>query len=414
MIKHGKRTVLATASLLAAGCIAGWVWFPQAKPEVEPTQQALARTQAVSHAMSLVGKVEPVELAMLTAPFDGEVLQRRFDEGQQVEQGQVLVELSSADVDLRLREALAEKLRAEAGLQKLRDWKKSPEHSRANRALANATQNLEETNRRLEETSGLYEKGIVAKIEVDAFRQQQRLARLEQSAAQEEVDTLSGAEHERQLRLATLEQANANDKYATIMATLKAKALVAPFPGIAIRAASNGAEGQGDPARPGVRVAKGQVLLGVASLDRLRIGASVDEIEVRQLKRGQAVKISGETFGNAIVDGEVESISLVPNSMSLGSAPRYDIKVSLPNLPADVQSRISLGMSARIKIITSVNPAAVMVPISAIYSENGADFVRVVGKGDGRVQNQPVQVLHTTTENAEVTGLGAGAIVQTR
>lgn len=414
MIKNRPRTIALATSLLALLAFGIWKSKPEAASLPQPADQAVAQKQTVSRNIMLVGKVEPLESVMLSAPFDGEVLQRKFDEGQYVQQGQVLVELSSADVEVRLREALAEKLRTAATLQKLQGWEKSAELSRANRALTNATQNVEDSSRRLEETSALYAKGIVAKMEVEALVQQQRAARSEQIAAQEEVAALSGPERLRQLHVATLEAANANDKYDAVIAMMKSKVVVAPFSGIAIKANSGGPDNQNDGARPGMRVAKGQALLGVTSIDHLRIGASVDEIEVRQLKAGQQVEIYGDAFGEATLKGEIATISSIPNQISAGNAPRYDIKVSMPPLVPDLKSKIRLGMSASLKIITSTTPDAVTVPMSAVYRENGQYFVHVIERSGGRVKKQQIQVVYTTAENAEVTGLDAGALIQTQ
>jgi HlyD family secretion protein len=408
MTKTQKR--LAALAMLAAAVFAGWLAYARTATPTVAQVQVLTRKQSVSHGVALVGRVEPAESVTLTAPFDGEILQRRYEEGQYVHQGQVLVELSSSEMEVRLREVLAEKLRTQAALQKLRDWKDGAELRRANRSLANATRNLEEIELRQRETEILYKKGIVAKMEVDGLVQQLRSARSEASAAREEVDFFSGPEHERQLRLAALEEANANDKYTALLTTMRSKVLVAPFSGVVLKAAGGGPESQGDLARPGARVAKGAPLLSLASKDKVRIGATVDEGEVRQLKAGQRVEITGETFGGEVVNGAIEAISSVPTQASSGGPPRYDIKVTVPGLAPGLRAQIRLGMSADLKIITYSNPHAILVPIRAVYSEDGKQFAQVVDSA-GAVRRTAVEVISTTETDAEITGIGAGTRV---
>jgi HlyD family secretion protein len=409
MTKTYKR-LAAWVVLAAAVLFAGWLAFARTATSTEAEVQVLTRRQTVSHGVSLVGRVEPAESVTLTAPFDGEILQRRYEEGQYVHKGQVLVELSSSEMEVRLREVLAEKLRTQATLQKLRDWKSGAELSRANRSLANATHNVEELNIRHRETEILYKKGIVAKMEVDGLVQQLRSARSEAIAAQEEVDFLAGPEHKRQLRLAMLEEANANDKYTALLNTMRSRVLVAPFSGVVLKAAGGGPEAQGDLARPGARVAKGALLLGLASKDKVRIGAMVDEGEVRQLKSGQRVEITGETFGGEVVIGAIEAISSVPTQASSGGSPRYDIKVTVPELAPELRAQIRLGMSANLKIITYLNPHAILIPIRAVYSEDGKQFAQVVDSAGG-VKRTAVEVISTTDTDAEITGINAGTRV---
>lgn len=407
------KGLAAVLALVAVAVPAGWLALARPAATAEAEGQALTQQRAVSRGVSLVGRVEPAESVTLTAPFDGEVLRRHFEEGQYVQKGQVLVELSSSEMDVRLREVLAEKLRTQAALQKLRDWKSGAELGRANRSLANATHNLEELDRRYQETEILYKKGIVAKMEVDGLVQQLRSARSETTAAQEEVDFLSGPEHERQLRLATLEEANANDKYTALLATMRSKVLVAPFSGVVLKVAGGAPESAGDLARPGTRVAKGTPLLGLASKDKVRIGATVDEGEVRQLKPGQPVEITGETFDGNVVAGAIEAISSVPTQASSGGAPRYDIKVTVPGLAPVLRDQIRLGMSANLKIITYSNPHAILIPIRAVYAEDGKQFARVVDPA-GHVKSTAVEVISTTDNDAEITGLNAGTRVIVR
>ncbi|MBE3028010.1 HlyD family efflux transporter periplasmic adaptor subunit [Janthinobacterium sp. GW458P] len=410
MVKKIKRSAFLLVPLAVLAILACWFWNAPTAPATAAATHFVTQKEAVSHGLALVGRVEPAESITLTAPFDGEILQRRFEEGQYVEQGQMLIELSSADMDIRLREAMADRLRTQATLRKLQDWQSSAELRRANRFHANATQNMAEITLRLEENAALYKKGIVAKMEVDSLAQQQRSARSELSAAQEEVDALAGAGHGQQLRIASLEDANAKDKYAALVATLKSKIVVAPFSGIVVKAPNSGADAQADIARTGSRVTRGMPLLGLASRDRVRIGTTVDEAEVRQLKQGQAVEVSGETFGAAVINGTIEAISSVPSLVSQGAAPRYDVKVHLPELAPEVRAQIRLGMSANIKMVTYNNPAAIVVPINAVLTEDGKTFVAVVA-GKGGIERKQVHVTSTTEQNAEITGVPAGTLI---
>ncbi len=118
MMKTSPRTIRRAALLavLAAGAALLYARLaPPAAAEAEPT--ARIEPQPLSLSLALVGRIESARFATIAAPFDGEVVRRLYEEGQAVPAGQPLIELSSAELAIRLREALAEKLRAEAAWQ---------------------------------------------------------------------------------------------------------------------------------------------------------------------------------------------------------------------------------------------------------------------------------------------------------
>lgn len=414
MIKVNTRAAAAVALLIAVISAVGWGYQHSAPvPPPAAATTIVVRTQPIGRSLALVGRIESAQSITLTAPFDGEVVRRRYEEGQYVEQDQVLVEFNSAETDVRLRDAQAERLRAQAALQKLTNWNSSAEVSRARRSVANTAQNLDDVNRRLEETNGLFAKGIVAKMEVDALHQQQRAVKTELAAAQEELEGLTGASHARQLRIAELEEANAQERYQALVSTLQSKSIKAPFAGIATKPVPGPTDSSAEFARSGMRVAKGQPMLVLASMEKVRVAATVDETEIRQLIQGQQVEITGDAFDGQVIQGKLEATSSVPSPISNGGAARYDIKVSIPELEPHLRSRIRLGMSASIKIITYFNKSAIVIPISAVHSKNGMQFARIARTNAPAPLDQPIQVTFTTEEGALVTGLKEGEVIYT-
>nr|GFD04566.1 hypothetical protein [Tanacetum cinerariifolium] len=86
--------------------------------------------------------------------------------------GQLLLRLNTDLLRMQIRDALAERLKAESAVHTLESWADGEEMARARRALSSSQLGLVDTHRKLAETQGLLEQGIVPRIEVDSLEQQ--------------------------------------------------------------------------------------------------------------------------------------------------------------------------------------------------------------------------------------------------
>lgn len=70
----------------------------------------------------MVGKIEPIETAILTAPFEGFALGNQLSPGMPVEEGQALLSLDTELLEIKVRDALASKLKAQQAVAVFRTW----------------------------------------------------------------------------------------------------------------------------------------------------------------------------------------------------------------------------------------------------------------------------------------------------
>ena len=178
-----KVWLLAGVILLALG---GAVIAYQTNEKAQAPEPQWLRVEArpMVLRLGLVGRLEPASLITFTAPFDGTVEEKITEEGQRVKRGQVLLRLDTAHLDIQLREALAGLLKAKRAVYDLAHWSQGQEVARARRAMTTIRMNLDDTERKLAETSALLARGIVPRMEVDALEQQANAQRLDLAAAQ--------------------------------------------------------------------------------------------------------------------------------------------------------------------------------------------------------------------------------------
>ena len=406
-----KVWLLAGVILLALG---GAVIAYQTNETAQAPEPQWLRVEArpMVVRLGLVGRLEPASLITFTAPFDGTVEEKITEEGQRVKRGQVLLRLDTAHLDIQLREALAGLLKAKRAVYDLAHWSQGQEVARARRAMTTIRMNLDDTERKLAETSALLARGIVPRMEVDALEQQANAQRLDLAAAQAEFKLVlaKGSGEDRQI--AEMELANATARYDALRALEARRELVAPFAGIVMRV-SGGATDRSptEPVQRGARVSRGQPLFSLASLEQLRVVAKVEEVDINLVQEGQSVEITGDGFDGIALSGNVVSVGAqVVTSDSPGSGATYEVVVTMPALSAEQQKRLKLGMSAKLSIITYQNDTAIVIPHEVIQKEGDQLFVEYRDTEGNAAQRIEVKTGRVTAEGVEVFGLKAGNV----
>ncbi|KQM54111.1 transporter [Pseudomonas sp. Leaf15] len=411
MTTNKKYLLGALIIVLLAG--AGIALRSPATSQPAVSEQWLAVTpDPLVHQIGLVGKIEPDTTITLTAPFDGNVLANLVEQGQRVEAGQVLLRMDPATLEVQLRDALSAQLKARRTVQEMQDWDSSPAVSRARRSLRTAEMTAGNTQRKLTESENLFKRGIIPRNELDDLKQQTQQQQLDLAAARSELQQAQDQGKGEYRQIAEMELTNATVKYDALHKLLEGKEVKAPFSGIVVPApgsnnASPGGANNNVPVQAGSKVSQGQVLFGLANIERLKIVAKVSELDINQLHQGQAVEVMGDGFDGERLTGSVSVVSgLAIASDSQGSA-QFPVTLSIPKLTAQQLQRVRLGMSARLTIVTYNNAQAIVVPSQAIQADMTVEYRAAMDKPVERVK---VTTGQSTAEGVEVFGLKPGFV----
>lgn len=364
------------------------------------------------HQIGLVGKIEPDTTLILTAPFDGNVLANLVEQGQRVEAGQVLLRMDPATLEVQLRDALSILLKARRAVQEMQDWNSSPAVARARRSLRTAEMTAGNTQRKLTESENLFKRGIIPRNELDDLKQQTQQQQLDLASARSELQQALDQGQGEYRQIADMELTNATVKYDALHTLLEGKEVKAPFSGIVVPAPGSNSSPQGAgntnaPVQAGSKVSQGQVLFGLANIERLKIVAKVSELDINQLHQGQAVEVMGDGFDGERLTGSVSVVSgLAIASDSQGSA-QFPVTLSIPKLTPQQLQRVRLGMSARLTIVTYNNEQAIVVPSQAIQADKTVEYREAMDKPVERVK---VTTGQSTAQGVEVFGLKPGFV----
>ena len=409
-----KKSLLAVALFLLLAGAAGALLSQRSGAEQAGTgEQWLAvKPDPLVHQIGLVGKIEPDTTVVLTAPFDGNVLANLVEQGQRVEAGQVLLRMDPATLEVQLRDALSAQLKARRTVQEMQDWGSSPTVSRARRSLRTAEMTAGNTQRKLTESENLFKRGIIPRNELDDLKQQTQQQQLDLAAARSELQQALDQGQGEYRQIAEMELTNATVKYEALQKLLEGKEVKAPFSGIVVPApgSTNTAQAGGNnsaPVQAGSKVSQGQVLFGLANIEQLKIVAKVSELDINQLRQGQAVEVMGDGFDGERLTGSVSVVSgLAIASDSQGSA-QFPVTLSIPKLTPQQLQRVRLGMSARLTIVTYNNDQAIVIPSQAIQADMTVAYRAAM---DQPVQRVNVTTGQSTPQGVEVFGLEAGFV----
>ncbi|UXV17656.1 HlyD family efflux transporter periplasmic adaptor subunit [Pseudomonas fluorescens] len=414
MTTNKKRLLGAALIVLLTGAGVTALSHRSDAGQTNTAEQWLAvKPDSLVHQIGLVGKIEPDTTLTLTAPFDGNVLANLVEQGQRVEAGQVLLRMDPATLEVQLRDALSAQLKARRTVQEMQDWDSSPAVSRARRSLRTAEMTAGNTQRKLTESENLFKRGIIPRNEVDDLKQQTQQQQLDLASARSDLQQAQAQGQGEYRQIADMELTNATVKYDALHTLLNGKEVKAPFSGIVVPAPGNNNSPQSGgnnnaPVQAGSKVSQGQVLFGLANIERLKIVARVSELDINQLHQGQAVEVMGDGFDGERLTGSVSVVSgLAIASDSQGSA-QFPVTLSIPKLTAQQLQRVRLGMSARLTIVTYNNEQAIVVPSHAINRDDMTVEYRAAM--DKPVERVKVTTGQSTAQGVEVFGLKPGFV----
>lgn len=175
------KAMTARSKCLAAGGLVLALVLLTGLPRTpdEAVDWVAVRSQKLEHEIGLVGKIEPLETVIVSAPFEGVVSANDLSPGMPVEKGQALLALDTALLEIKVRDALASKLKAQQVVETYRTWATGQEAMQARQMLRLAELSMQTLDLELSQVEALYQKGIVARNELDALKQQRQLQSLE-------------------------------------------------------------------------------------------------------------------------------------------------------------------------------------------------------------------------------------------
>lgn len=376
-------------------------------------QSQVVEPRPFAASIGVVGVIAPGDTLEVTAPFDGVVREVGFDYGAAVRQGQVLAVFDTAQVRQRRDEAQAAYLKASQAEAEMADWDSGPEVARARRGRAAAALELQDTQRKAQETKGLLDRGLVARSEYDSLVQQQRSQQMALTAADQDLAAALQRGRGVNREVTALELQAARARLAELDAQVAAAAVRAPADGVIVRPPSEKSD-SGGPIHAGMAMTQGQLIGEVARAGALSVAFRLGEADADRVSPGQPVSVTGPGFGGQVLAGRVVSVGgqALPAGAGAGGMAAFAAVARLDPLSPAQARAIRIGMTANVTITVYSRPDALVAPAAAIQGAAPAATVLVQSPGAARPHAVAVRLGQAAPDGVEVlSGLRPGDVV---
>ena len=368
----------------------------------------------ISSTVSMVGRLAPRREIEVISPIGGKVAEVHVRPGEWVVEGQRLVEMDVAEVEIEYREAQVAYIKALDRVDEIEAWSANPDVSRARRAVSKSRIALEARKNRLEETAFLLERGIIPASEHEAAEREHHNQLLDLESAEQDLEAvLARGTEEREV--AQLELDNARARLESVEETLNGAAVTSPATGVVMHPKAapgqqGGPGGEGGRLSKGASVEQGDRLLTIGDLDGLTVAGYVDEVDVTRIRPGHPARITGDAFPGVVLSGEVVRVSSQAVAAGIERRlPLFEVAAVVEDLTEEQRRLLRLGMSARIEVVVYEKADALLVPIEAVDTGTGRPRLLVRDRATGAVRPVEVVAGMTTLDSVEIVeGISAG------
>lgn len=298
-------------------------------PDYEYVTEAADRGEVV-RTVSASGKLRALNTIKVGSEISGQVTQVYVDFNSPVTAGQVLAEIDSTRIRARVQQAQAQVSLAQAAL------------AQADAAITRARTDVEVQQRQYARSQELIKQGFVSKAALDQAQNALSTARAAMSTAQAQAQSAR----------AQISQSNAELSSARL--DLSRTRIIAPTSGVVINKL----------VEPGTTVAASfqtpNLFEIAADTSRMQVEASVDEADIGQIRDGQAVEFTVDSYPDESFAAVVQQIR--KSATEAASVVSYLVILDVDNS----DGKLLTGMTANVEIVTGRQASVTRVPVAAM------------------------------------------------
>ncbi|MFQ5902324.1 MAG: efflux RND transporter periplasmic adaptor subunit [Candidatus Binatia bacterium] len=435
-----RKSIAAKAPLVLAAILAASLWAPRSAKAVDDETHTRVRRAGFEVWVRLVGELEAARSTIISSevrgdrgkiiylvedgervkkgdvlvrldptPFEeevrkykakvreNEVIVTAFEQALEWEKNQAVREVKTAEFDLRV---------AKLDLQKLEKGDGPLELARHEGAMSEAKRSYEEKAGYLADLEALEKRGYsnpteitqakakleeaqqafnVAERQYESYRNYILPSLLETAQARVErakmelEQTKKGVVFKVGKALAALRKAkreieNSQALLEGAKSELEKTIIRAPIPGLVVLKETHRG-GQRRKPRVGDTVWQNQPILFLPDVSAMVVKTRVREVDLHKVGRGKPGSVRVDAYPEARLAGRVESIGVLAERKleTRGGEKYFNLTVSIQ----DEDARLRPGMTARVEILADEITNALVVPVHAVFEQDGRKFCYV-------------------------------------
>jgi len=419
-LKKGQNPSAWVMALVAAGVVGlGTAGVVAIRQQAEPVDIASLTVPVEAEALTVKitanGRVQPVQTVNLSPKNSGILEELLVEQGDRVQQGQIIARMENADLQARLLQAEARVDQARARLAEVQSGdrpqetaQRRAEVAQAEAQVADAQTRLSLAETRLQRNQSLQAEGAISQDDLDAVAQEAQSARAGLEAARANLRAVEE-------RLALSRSGSRTEDVAEAEAQLKEAigslrsaqvqlddtVIRAPFSGIITQKyATEGAFVTPTTSASDASSATSTAIVALAN--GLEVLAEVPEVDIGQISEGQAVEIRADALPDQVFQGRVRLVA--PEAVVEQSVTSFRVRVEVLTGEAELLS----GMNVDLTFLGDRLDNALAVPTVAIVTKDGQPGV-LVPDADNDPEFRPVTLGSAIGDQTQVLeGLESG------
>jgi HlyD family secretion protein len=397
-VKLAPALVLALALLAGLAAFGAWQWQrngDQKRQQAVERETAAVVRQDITVKVSATGVIRPVAPVNISPKQPGRIQQLLVEQGDRVAAGQLLAQMDASNLQGQRTSAMGDLAAAEANLSKLVAGNRPEEIAQARNGANDARAQLVAIRSAYTSNQKLYEAGAVGRVAFDASAAQYRAAQEKVQATQSQLELLQAGFRKEDIALARAQVLKAKGSLQTINSLIEDTLIRAPFAGVITQKfADVGAFVTPTTSASATSSATSSSIVALAgNLEGL---ANVSEVDIGSINAGQAVELLVDAYPRRPVPARVRLIA--PESVVVQNVTSFQVRLSLPK---EGDPKLMSGMNFTANFLVGRHDNALLVPTSAIVSQEGGTGV-LLHQAGGKPRFQPVRVGATVGSQTDV------------
>jgi len=356
---------LVLTALLGGGGYFGFRFYQQQQqPKRQKNRTVAVKTQDITVRVNASGTVVPLQEVNLSPKNSGRLAQLFVDQGDRVEQGQIIARMDDREIQAQIEQATANIAQAEARLALTRAGTRSEEIAQA-QAQVDAAQSQENLAReRSNRYQSLAQQGAISRDQLDERLTNERNAQANLQQAQQKLEQLRNGSRPEEISQNQAQLAQTKAALKAIQVQASDTIIRAPFSGtITQKYANVGSFVTPTTSASATSSATSTSIVAIAS--NLEILAKVPERDISLIRLGQKVEIKADAFPVKKFQGKVRLIA--PAAIIEQNVTSFQVRITLETGQAELRS----GMNLDITFFGKTLENALVVPTVAIVTEKG-------------------------------------------
>lgn len=395
---------------------AGYMLWPK-KPETPTVTTVQVAQGPLIKTVAATGKVVPNFEVEIKAKASGKIIRLPYDVSDYVSKGTLLVQLDPIDESRNVSQSAdslsgleSKTVQSQVNLR-VAQQKLSTDIARAKADLRAAQAKAKDAHAKAQRLKTLVDQRYISQEEAETGRTTEAQASTDFQNAQIRLQELATQQLALQAQAQDVQFAHAQASaqqvaLAQSQQRLAETKLYAPISGVVTSRL-----GQiGNIVASGVtNVGGGTAIMTMADLSHIYVLASVDESDIGQVREGQLVNITADSFANQKFQGKV--VRIAPEGVDESNVVTFEVKIEVISANSHL---LKPAMTTNVEIVVAEKPNALKVPEDAVQTgRKGGHFV-MVKNADGQLTRKRVTIgLDNGTDVEIIQGLSAGENVVT-